>query len=75
MIRVDHHLHLLAIFGAGVLSGYLHGWLWGILAVVALGVVISATNLAAMSTGSLWTLRANRWGWVAAAYALLILTR
>ncbi len=40
-VRADHYLHWAALFGAGILTGYHYGWLWGIATVVALWLIIS----------------------------------
>ena len=76
-VRADHYLHWAALFGAGILTGYHYGWLWGIATVVALWLIISATNaLLIISTGNhfTWTvLRANRWGWVILVYGLILI--
>lgn len=71
-VGVDHALHIAAIIGAGALAWSRSGWLLALAVTIVLFAIISATNAAVMSRGSLVAVRVNRWAWVAIAYALLL---
>lgn len=74
-VRVDHYLHWFAVITVGVWTGTIYGWLAGAGALIGLLVAITMTNTMILaSTGSLWVVRASRWGWVIFAILVIVIS-
>lgn len=74
-VRVDHYLHWFAVISIGVWAGSIYGWLAGVGALIGLLVAIMITNTILLAkTGSLRTVRVNRWAWVIFAILMIFVS-
>lgn len=72
-VRDHHYLHCFALISIAVWAGAAFGWLAGIGTLAALVIVIPLTNTILLAkTGSSQATRYSRWGWLAAAIALIV---
>jgi hypothetical protein len=74
-VRADHYIHRLAHIAISIWAGWAWGWLWGLAVFIGLFVAIAVSNIAVMTaTESLTAVRINRWGWLALAAAIILIS-
>ena len=74
-VSEDHYLHWAALILLSIWAGFAWGWLGGIAFFLGTIVAIVISNsLIMIANGSLKFVRTNRWAWLAAGLALIIVT-
>ena len=72
-VREDHVFHRFMHISVSIWAGYLWGWMWGIALFIVLFLIIALSNVAiGFATQSLKMIRFNRWFWILAAAALIV---